>query len=176
MEGLVVMPPWLGGEVVSTACSQLRPRIRSRVVASMHNGSEVNVEHIAGIPLFAALAHDERERVASVSRSLRLRVGEVVVHEGEFAFDVYALTGGAADVMRDGERIATLAPGDVFGEMGVVAPGDGDRRRRRNASVVVTAPSEAIAIDGSEFRRLSDEMPALRDAIHATAASRRLLS
>lgn len=139
----------------------------------MRKGSGVQVERIAGIPLFAALANDERERVASVSRSLHLQAGEVVVNEGEFAFDFYALTGGAADVMRDGERIATLAPGDVFGEMGVVAPGDRDRpTRRRNASVVATAPSEAIAIDGSEFRRLIGEIPALREAIDATAASR----
>lgn len=141
----------------------------------MRKGSGVKVEHIAGIPLFAALANDERERVASVSRLLDLRVGEVVVNDGEFAFDFYALTGGSADVVRAGERIATLAPGDVFGEMGVVARGDGGRpTRRRNASVIVTAPGDAIVIDGSEFRRLADEIPALRDAIHATAASRSL--
>jgi hypothetical protein len=45
--------------------------------------------------------------------------------------------------------------------------------RRRNASVVVTAPGDAIAIDGSEFRRLTDEIPAVRNAIHAAAAHRR---
>ena len=133
----------------------------------------VKAEDIVGIPLFAALSSDEQDRVASVSRLLHLDVGAVVVNEGEFAFDFYALTAGAADVVRAGERIATLAAGDVFGEMGVVAPGDGSRpRRRRNASVVVTVPSEAIAIDGSEFRRLTDEIPALRNAIHATAARR----
>jgi len=55
----------------------------------------------------------------------------------------------------------------------VVSPGGPDRwKRRRNASVVITAPEEAIAIDGSEFRRLTDEIPALRNAIDATAASR----
>jgi CRP/FNR family transcriptional regulator, cyclic AMP receptor protein len=135
----------------------------------------VKAELIASIPLFAGLSRDEQERVASVSRSVALRVGEVVVNEGEFAFDFYALTGGSADVVRAGDRIATLQAGDVFGEMGVVSPGGSDRwKRRRNASVVITAPGEAIAIDGSEFRRLADEIPALRNAIHATTASRRV--
>ena len=133
----------------------------------------MRAEQIASIPLFAGLARDEQERVASVSRSLALRVGEVVVNEGEFAFDFYALAGGGADVVRAGERIATLRAGDVFGEMGVVSPGERSRwKRRRNASVVITAPGEAIVIEGSEFRRLADEIPALRNAIHATAASR----
>jgi CRP-like cAMP-binding protein len=77
-------------------------------------------------------------------------------------------------VVRAGERVATLGAGDVFGEMGVVPPGDrGNWMRRRNASVVITAPGDAIAIAGSEFRRLTVEIPALRDAIQATTAGRR---
>ncbi len=93
----------------------------------------------------------------------------MVVSEGEFAFDFYALAGGGADVVRAGERIATLRAGDVFGEMGVVSPSERSRwTRRRNASVVITAPGEAIVIEGGEFRRLTDEIPALRNAIRAT--------
>jgi CRP-like cAMP-binding protein len=141
----------------------------------MQRGSGVTADDIASIALFAALSRDERERVASVSRWVHLRVGEVVVNEGEFAFDFYALTAGGADVVRAGERIATLGAGDVFGEMGVVPPGERGRwSRRRNASVVVTVPCDAIAIEGSEFRRLTDEIPTLRSAIDATAADRRL--
>ena len=138
-----------------------------------NRGSALEAAEIAGIPLFAALARDEHERIASVSRRLELRVGEVVVAEGEFAFDFYALTFGAAEVVRGGEYVATLAAGDVFGEMGVVAVGDLSRwTRRRGASVVITSPSEAIAIEGSEFRRLADEIPALRGAIRDTVARR----
>jgi CRP-like cAMP-binding protein len=82
----------------------------------------VTGDDIASIPLFVALSRDEQERVASVSRRVHLGVGEVVVNEGEFAFDFCALTAGRADVVRAGERIATLGAGDVFGEMGVVHP------------------------------------------------------
>ncbi len=135
----------------------------------------MTADDIASITLFVALSRDEQERVASVSRWVHLRVGEVVVNEREFAFDFYTLTSGGADVVRAGKRIATLGAGDVFGEMGVVPPGERDRwMRRRNASGVVTAPGDAIAIEGSEFRRLTDEIPALGNAIHATAAQRSL--
>jgi cAMP-dependent protein kinase regulator/CRP/FNR family cyclic AMP-dependent transcriptional regulator/cGMP-dependent protein kinase 2 len=139
------------------------------------DGREVTAEQIASIPLFAELARDQQQRVASVCRTVRLRVGEVIVQEGEFAFDFYALIAGGADVVRAGDRVATLRTGDVFGELGVVGAGErGRRTRRRSASVVVTAAGEAIAIEGSEFRRLTGDMPALRDAIHALAAERRV--
>jgi CRP-like cAMP-binding protein len=80
------------------------------------------------------------------------------------AFDFYAIARGAADVWRAEERIATLGPGDFFGEIGVVP--DRTRRwsRRRGARVVITAPTDVIAIPGTDFRRLVEEIPALGDA------------
>jgi hypothetical protein len=38
--------------------------------------------------------------------------------------------------------------------------------------VIVIAPTEAIVIDGRDFRRLTKEIPALGDAIRATADER----
>jgi CRP/FNR family cyclic AMP-dependent transcriptional regulator len=128
---------------------------------------------IESIPLFAGLSSDDLARVAAVTRTLRLDTGQVVVNEGEFAFDFYAIKRGAAEVQRGGERVAVLGTGDVFGEMGVVGDDAGRAKRRRAASVVVTSPTEAIVIDGSHFRRLTEDIPALRDAIRATVSERR---
>lgn len=127
---------------------------------------------VASVPIFAGLSPGDVSRVAAVSRPVHFAVGNVVVKEGEFAFDFYAITQGGADVQRAGERVATLGPGDFFGEIGVVS--DKTRRwsRRRGASVIITAPTDAIAIAGTEFRCLAEEIPALGDAIRAAAAQR----
>jgi len=128
---------------------------------------------IARIPLFAGLAPADQQRVASACRILRFEAGEVIVNEKEFAFDAYAIARGAVEVVRDGERLAVLATGAVFGELGVV-PGDGRAwTRRRNASVIATEPTEAIVIDGRTLRRLTEEIAVLREAVEATAAQRR---
>jgi cAMP-dependent protein kinase regulator/CRP/FNR family cyclic AMP-dependent transcriptional regulator/cGMP-dependent protein kinase 2 len=132
----------------------------------------MKIADIESIPLFARLAPDDRARVATVTRALQLDVGEVVVNEGEFAFDFYAIKQGAAEVQRGGEHVATLGPGDVFGEMGVVSNDARHWKRRRGASVIVTEPTDAIVIDGSDFRRLTEDIPTLRDAIRATAGER----
>jgi CRP/FNR family transcriptional regulator, cyclic AMP receptor protein len=132
----------------------------------------VMTAEIETIPLFAALSPAERARVASVARLVQFKEGQVVVNEGEFAFDFYAITQGAADVHRSGENLASLGPGDVFGEFGVV-PGAARRwTRRRGASVIARAPTQAIVIDGGDFRRLTEDIPALGDAIRDMAAQR----
>lgn len=127
---------------------------------------------LESIPVFASLSPSDRARVASVARPLHWDTGHVALREGEFAFDLYAIKRGAAEVQQRGQRIAALGAGDCFGELGVSQPESGRWSRRRTASVVVTAPTDVIAIDGAAIRSLSDEMPGLRDALHQLAAAR----
>jgi CRP-like cAMP-binding protein len=127
---------------------------------------------LGSIPLFAGLAPGDRARAASVARQLKWDVGHVVVKEGEFAFDFYAIKHGTVEVQREGRRLAMLGAGDFFGELGVVPHHASRWSRRRNASVVVTAPTLAVAIPGSDMRRLAEEIPALRDALRSAAAER----
>jgi CRP/FNR family transcriptional regulator, cyclic AMP receptor protein len=127
---------------------------------------------LESIPLFADLTAEERARVASVARALHWDIGHVALREGEFAFDLYAIKQGSAEVQQQGERIAELGTGDFFGELGVTRPEMGRWSRRRTASVVVTAPTDVIAIDGSAVRGLADEIPRLRAALQSAAETR----
>jgi CRP-like cAMP-binding protein len=124
------------------------------------------------IALFAGLSPDEQARVAAAARPIHFEPGEVIVSEGEFSFDFYAITGGAAEVRHGGGHVADLGPGDVFGEMGVGPQESTGRSRRRSATVVVTAPTEAIAIPGDQFRRMTEDIPALADAVRALVSER----
>jgi CRP-like cAMP-binding protein len=127
---------------------------------------------LQAIPVFAGLSPDELARVAAAARPVHFDPGQVVVNEGEFAFDFYAITDGAAEVRRGEAHVADLGAGDVLGELGVVPQQSWRWTRRRGATVVVTAPTEAIVIDGGDFRRMTGEIPALADAIRAVAAER----
>lgn len=118
-----------------------------------------------GIPLFAALMPADREQAAAVARPLQWEVGHVALGQGEFAFDFYAIKHGAVEVLQAGQRIATLGDGDFFGEIGLVRRDPSTSSRRRSATVVVTAPTEVVAIAGSDIRRLAKEIPALREAL-----------
>jgi len=124
---------------------------------------------LESIPLFADLSPEDRARVAGAARPQHWETGHMPLREGEFAFDLYAIKRGAAEVRQRGQRIAALGAGDFFGELGITRPDTGRWSRRRTASVVVTAPTEAIAIDGGAMRNLCDEIPKLRDALQAAA-------
>jgi CRP-like cAMP-binding protein len=128
---------------------------------------------LAAIPLFSSLSDVDRGRVATVARRTQWNAGHIVVNEGEFAFDFYAIRDGEVNVQRGGQPVRVLRAGDFFGELGVV-PSDAHRwSRRRSATVVVTLPTTAIRISGSDFRGLVQDIPALGNAVRAAAAERR---
>ena len=74
---------------------------------------------------------------------------------------------GTADVVRGGDVIASLGPGDFFGEMAMM----GDRRRV--ADVVANSPITLFEMFGTHFRELEMQMPQVADTITATLEERR---
>jgi CRP-like cAMP-binding protein len=134
---------------------------------------ELEGADLAAIPLFSALSDLERGRVAAVARRKQWNAGHIVVNEGEFAFDFYAITDGEANVRRGGESVRVLRTGDFFGELGVVPSDAHHWSRRRSAAVVVTVPATAITISGSDFRGLVQNIPALGHAVRTAATERR---
>ena len=70
-----------------------------------------------------------------------------MVKEGGFSNDFYVIEDGTAKVERDGEQIAELGPGDVFGEQGLL---EGEQR---SATVIATSPLRVIKIEHWELAR-----------------------
>ena len=69
--------------------------------------------------------------------------------------------------MRSREVIASLGPGDFFGEMAMM--GDG----RRVADVVANSPIMQFEMFGTHFRELEMQMPQVAATITATHEERR---
>jgi CRP-like cAMP-binding protein len=121
---------------------------------------------LAGVPLFDALSPDERETVARWLEARRAEPGERLCGEGAAGYSFFVLQSGTAAVTRDGEQLATLGPGDFFGELAFSGNG------RRTATVTATAPSELLVLFGTEFRRLEQELPQAAARIREAVAAR----
>jgi CRP/FNR family transcriptional regulator len=116
------------------------------------------VELLGRVPVFSALADEDLGRVAAVAVPRRFAAGEVVFREGDESDTCYAVRSGHARAIRehsDGRSItlANFGAGDIFGELAMFDT------ERRSATVQALDEMEAVAILGTDMRRLLGQHP-----------------
>jgi CRP-like cAMP-binding protein len=121
---------------------------------------------LSEIPLFAGLNRKERRALAPRTDEVDLEEGRVIVREGEWAYEFFAIEAGTCEVRRGDQLLAELGPGDFFGEMGLV----GDTRR--NATVVAKSPLTVVVMTAQAFRQTSRELPEVAAKIRAAIEER----
>jgi CRP-like cAMP-binding protein len=88
------------------------------------------------------------------------------VSQGDFAYEFFVIVDGSAEVVRDGERVAELSPGDFLGEMGIVG------KAVRNATVVTTSEADVIVMAERDFRSMARQSPDVASRIEAAVEER----
>jgi CRP-like cAMP-binding protein len=121
---------------------------------------------LQSIPLFESLPRDARRLIAQHADDIDVAEGTDLVRQGEFAYEFFVIEQGGAEVLRDGERIADLGPGDFLGEMGIVS------KAVRNATVTTTTDSKVIVMTEQAFRSVSRSNPGVASQIQAAVEER----
>jgi CRP/FNR family cyclic AMP-dependent transcriptional regulator len=113
----------------------------------------LDVSQLKRIPLFSDASDEELRRVAIFAESKEIPKGEVVIEEGGFSRELLAIEDGKAEVTRDGEKIADLGPGDIFGEAGMLDD------EMRSATVTAKSRLKLISLRHFEVKRLKKDAP-----------------
>jgi CRP-like cAMP-binding protein len=121
---------------------------------------------LAGLSLFAGLPDAELDAVAAVVRERTFETGEALTRQGSFGHALFVIESGTADVTVDGAVVYSAEPGDVMGEIAVLASG------RRTATVTATTPVRALEIFKPDTWRLEESAPELGARIRAAIAAR----
>jgi CRP-like cAMP-binding protein len=121
---------------------------------------------LQNLPLFESLDRRELERLSKWATDLDFPAGHHVVDQGEVAWEFFVILDGEAQVLRDGDELAVLGPGDFFGEMALQA------NDRRNASVVAKTPLRLAVMLGRDFNEMEEEMPHVAAAITSAITKR----
>jgi small-conductance mechanosensitive channel len=125
---------------------------------------------LSRVALFSALTRDELAQIASSLREAIFMKNDVMTRQGAVANWLYLLTSGEADIWHEanGERrhLATLVPGMVFGEMGMMT---GQPRR---ATVIARTDAECYRIDKESFENIMLARPELADEFARILAMR----
>lgn len=121
---------------------------------------------LAPVSLFATLSDVERDEVALMMHPENVEDGELVVGKGDLSYKLLVILEGSAQVERDAVPIATLGPGDYFGETGII------RAEHRNADVRALTPLRVGVLVGWEVRDLIDRYPGVKAHIDAAVTER----
>jgi len=79
------------------------------------------IELIETIPIFATLTRDETLSLAEAASAREFRKGEVIVRQGDLLPALMMIGAGVIAMHCDGQETGRLAPGDSFGEAGLLA-------------------------------------------------------
>jgi cAMP-dependent protein kinase regulator len=119
----------------------------------------VDPEGLASISLFSSLDEDALRKLAFWVSELSVSEGKHLVEEGDYAYDLFIIQDGTAEVTHDGQQVAELGPGDVFGEMGVL------KDEQRNATVVAKTPMRLLTLSHWDVKRLRKTAPDVLDQL-----------
>jgi CRP-like cAMP-binding protein len=126
----------------------------------------VDVARIQNVPLFADLTAEQRQSVADKLEERSVETGRHLATEHGAGYFFFVIEQGTADVLHDGNVIASFGPGDFFGEAAIF------RTFRRTATVTATSPMTVFAMFGADFAVLVDKIPPLKASIDAAMAER----
>ena len=124
------------------------------------------IELLAAMPLFEGVAADDLKGIAGRTIEADYGPRAVVERQGEIGTGFFVIVSGAVRVVRDGETVAQLGPGEFFGELSVLD------QRPRNAQVEALVPTTCLALASWDLEGVITEHPRVALAMLRVLAKR----
>lgn len=146
-----VLVEWVGAQTTLVAMGLVCPVLaaaawrRLRGLDRSVGALDAEVELLQRVPMFRTLPLPAVERLARGLEPVSVTEGHPVFSEGDIGDRYYLIEAGEADVVGDGLVVATLGPGEGFGEIALL------RRTRRTAGVVARTDLRLQALDSDRF-------------------------
>jgi CRP-like cAMP-binding protein len=155
----------VSGQVLTVAAA-------SRSIIDVHEEDRLTLTHdrraelIGACRLFSGVAPKDLAAVAQRAVEVEFPADRVIARQGEIGTGFFIVVDGSVRVIRGGENVAVLGPGEFFGELSVL---DG---LPRIAQVVAVEPTRCLALASWDFEQALAESPTLALAILRGLAAR----
>ena len=132
-----------------------------------HRQREAFARELRAVPVFAVLDEDDLAEVAANATRAKEPRGMTFSREGERGDELVVVLEGSIEVRHGDVVVATLASGDIAGEMALVTD-----TARRNASLVAVSPVVVAYLSRHHFDALVARHEPFAAAVRATIAAR----
>jgi CRP-like cAMP-binding protein len=126
----------------------------------------MDAQELRQIPLFSDLPEEDLEALSTYVNEVTVSAGKHLVDEGGYAYDLFAIVEGTAQVIIGGDVVAELGPGDFFGEAGVL------EKQQRNATVVAKTRMRLVTLTGWDLRRMRRQLGSVMEKLEAAIEQR----
>jgi len=128
--------------------------------------ADAKLEMLKGVSLFSSMSRKDLQAVERLADTVDVPAGRTLMQQGEHGNEMYVIASGTVRVERNGKEIATLGPGQAFGEMSLLSEGP------RLATVTTLEPTTAFVVGHREFHTLMSDSAELRQCILDNLAKR----
>ncbi|MGO9456227.1 MAG: cyclic nucleotide-binding domain-containing protein [Acidimicrobiales bacterium] len=121
---------------------------------------------LSTIWLFSTCSTRDLRTIRKATEEVTVPAGRVLCEEGTIGREFFLIVDGHATVSRNGQIMATLGPGQYFGELALLD------RRPRSATVVSDTEMLLLVLGQRQFNGILDAVPALSHKLLAAMATR----
>ena len=113
------------------------------------------VDRLRKVPLFDACNEKQLEFIASRVDEVDVAAGKVLTQQGRSGGEFFVILAGDAEVKRGNATVATVGPGDYFGEIALLDNGP------RTATVVAKSAMRCLVLSPRQFQDVLYQDPAI---------------
>ena len=121
----------------------------------MESAAKIN-ELIERVALFNGLSPDDVVKIFSKGMTMRVTKGEAIFYKGTIGNQMYVVLAGTVGIYDNKKVIATLATGDMFGEMALV------NKEPRSATALALEDTRLFVLSESTFEKLMTKRVAIQ--------------
>ena len=122
-----------------------------------------SIDFLKRVSMFEDLDQRSLEAIANAAVEQRYETGQEIVRQGDTGVGAFIIRSGKVEVVQDRDgtqtKLATLGPGDVFGEMALLD------EFPRSATVRAVEPTTALGIQRWHFRGILESHPQIALAL-----------
>ena len=145
--------------------------LQKQLAADARAAANVRLRAIETLPLLAPLSPQQKRALADASKDAQLAPGQVLFNQGDTGDSFYVIHKGSVDVLigettETQKAIATLGPGDFFGEMSALTG------QPRTATIRARESLTAVEIDKRALEEIFAVDPGIMEAISQVVVRR----